>query len=607
MSMRRAARIVAVSFVALAIGTVGRSLLAEAPPFSYQSQYVAMRDGVRIAVDVYLPRARAANERVPAILHQTRYYRAFDVRWPASALFGGMYDDRIRLFTTHGYAYVLVDVRGSGASFGVRSRPWSPEEVDDGVQLVDWIRRQPWSNGDLGSLGWSYDGTSSEFLAARSPVGLRAIAPQFAPYDGYRDVAFPGGIHLTTLTAFFEHVTAAMDRNRLGSFLGFPASLALKGIRPVDADTDGALLDAAIQAHTNNEHMHRDALAAEFRGDANAEGLTADAVSSLTQTARFQSSGVAIYNWSGWYDGALARSAIDRFAYARTAGSHLILGPWSHTGRKNLSPFGEAPLFFDADAELLRFFDRYVRGIKNGFDRLPPVRYFTMGDERWRWTATWPPAGVRWQSYLLGRDGTMRTADGGFPAEADSLNLLDADAGQRTRWDAMIAGDQRQVEIGERTKQNARLPIYHTAPLARDVEVTGQPVITFFLVSSKPDAELFVYLDDVDDRGVAHSVSEGMLRLIHRLLIRPGDDNHRAPAHSFLRRDAAPMRPDRAEEISIDLLPTSYVFRRGHQIQIAIAGGDTAHFREMAGPPQPVTILIGGTRPSRVDLPVASR
>jgi predicted acyl esterase len=98
-----------------------------------------------------------------------------------------------------------------------------------------------------------------------------------------------------------------------------------------------------------------------------------------------------------------------------------------------------------------------------------------------------------------------------------------------------------------------------------------------------------------------------MLRLIHRLLIRPNDANGNAPSHSYLRRDAAPMRPDRAEEVSIDLLPTSYVFRRGHQIQIAIAGGDTAHFREMAGPSQPVTILFGGTHPSRVDLPVVSR
>ena len=77
---------------------------------------------------------------------------------------------------------------------------WSREEVDDAVELVDWIAKQSWSDGVIGAVGWSYDGIAAELLAARSPKALKAIAPQYAFFDGYRDASFPGGIHLTTMT-----------------------------------------------------------------------------------------------------------------------------------------------------------------------------------------------------------------------------------------------------------------------------------------------------------------------------------------------------------------------------------------------------------------------
>ncbi len=131
-----------------------------------RSHYVPMRDGVRLAVDVWRP--GEAEGPLPAIVHITRYFRSVELRpllrslHPAPFDHTGLYRARRRAFVTRSYAWVDVDARGSGASFGSRIGPWSPEEVADGREIVDWIAAQDWSNGRVGALGISYDGTAAE-------------------------------------------------------------------------------------------------------------------------------------------------------------------------------------------------------------------------------------------------------------------------------------------------------------------------------------------------------------------------------------------------------------------------------------------------------------
>ena len=121
--------------------------------WTYSSVYVGMRDGTRIAVDVYLPKDLPPGERVPAILSQTRYCRSFEYRRPLDLLLGGPRDlPFVERFVRHGYAVVVADARGTGASFGNQSGFWSPDEVRDEAEVVDWMVRQPWSNGRVGAL-----------------------------------------------------------------------------------------------------------------------------------------------------------------------------------------------------------------------------------------------------------------------------------------------------------------------------------------------------------------------------------------------------------------------------------------------------------------------
>src|SRR5690606_32825697 len=197
-----------------------------------QSLHIPMRDGVRIAADVYLPiagpplAARHPRRPLPAILHQTRYRRglqiadsARDANAPAPY---GLYP-----FLQAGYAVVITDVRGTGASFGTRRTEFSPEEVRDGWDVLDWIVAQPWSDGQVGAFGISYPGITTELLGTLGHPALKAIAPMFSIYDFHDDVIRPGGIFLDAFFRQWARMTAAMDANRFENPNG-----PVTGVRP---------------------------------------------------------------------------------------------------------------------------------------------------------------------------------------------------------------------------------------------------------------------------------------------------------------------------------------------------------------------------------------
>jgi putative CocE/NonD family hydrolase len=165
------------------------------------------------------------------------------------------------------------------------------------------------------------------------------------------------------------------------------------------------------------------------------------------------------------------------------------------------------------------------------------------------------------------------------------------------------------VRIGypDRAEQDRKLLTYDSAALAHDTEVTGHPLVVLHLASSASDGQLFVYLEDIGPAGDVEYVTEGELRLIHRHVedVAP----YRTPSlyRSFSRAAAEPMIPGESAEILIDLLPTSYLFRRGHRVRLAIAGADRDNFVAPAGPPPDLTIFREAARPSRIELPVVHR
>ena len=151
--------------------------LAQHPPLYTgivrTSRYLTMRDGVKIAIDVNLPQGLKPGEKIPAILHQTRYYRSYDVGWRIRFLTRNWPSLR-KVFVPRGYAWIDMDVRGTGASFGRWPYSWSPDEIRDGAEVVEWIVRQPWSNQRVGATGVSYDGA---VLSYCWPTGIPPSKP----------------------------------------------------------------------------------------------------------------------------------------------------------------------------------------------------------------------------------------------------------------------------------------------------------------------------------------------------------------------------------------------------------------------------------------------
>lgn len=610
---------------------------------SRKSLFVTMRDGVRLAVDVHLPRG-GPPARLPAILRQTRYYRgiAFNPpfhRLPVEWLIDHAAATRDR-FLANGFAWVDVCARGSGASFGHRPCPWSPDETADGREIVDWIVAQPWSDGVVGTTGVSYDGTTAEMLLVNGHPAVRACAPRFSLYDTFADVAFPGGIHLAWFTELWSLFNRALDAGELdaafsamigvqldaladlrGDGLGGGALSRMararplwrtvmrriaRGVRPVDA----ALLLDAVADHRDNFDVHLGALRIHHRDDVGVSDELPDAGIDVFSPHHYrrelEATGVPILSFSGWLDGAYCHSAIKRFRTVQNPGSQLILGPWDHGGMHNVSPHCPAHVAgFDQDGALVRFFGHHLRGDDNGVGDEPSVRYFTIGSERWCATDRWPPPDAVPQRWHLSEDRALSLA---APTRAgvDEHRVDDTlGTGRRSRWTSLL-GLIVPVGYSRRAEAGRRMLVYRSAPLVEALTVAGHPIVTLYLSADRSDAHVFVYLEDERPDGHVDYVTEGQLRALHRKVAEGAPYDSVAPYRTFAREDARPLDPGEIVELKLDLLPIAWRFAAGHRLRIGIAGADAHHFARLPDAPT-LAVHRSATRPSHVELPITPR
>jgi putative CocE/NonD family hydrolase len=600
-----------------------------------------MRDGVRIAIDLHLPEAARRGERVPTIVRQTRYLRGVEWRTPLDRLVDRWFVDTSwatrRHFLAHGYAWVDVDARGSGASFGQRPCPWHEEEVRDGAEVVDWIVAQSWSSGRVGAMGVSYEGTTAEMLLVNGHPAVKAVIPQFSLFDAYADVAFPGGIHFAGFTEFWAAMNRGFDQNEPEVFLGMYLSLRargrldklapplsapiaegadrlgktvmgalLRGVRRAGEDDGYGVVADAVRAHAHNEDIHHHALAIDFRDDAAfskllGRGASIDSFSPSAYADRIDASGAAVLGYSGWWDMGYANGALKRHAALRNPQNRVVIGPWDHGGGHEIGPsVSRRATRFDHHAEHLRFFDLHLKGEGEGVPG--PVRYYTMGEERWKTCDEWPPVADVERLYLApGRAlaGEAPTS-GGF----DTYRIdPDATTGHLSRWKNGVG---MPIDYSDRARCDGRLLTYDSPPLDRDTEVTGHPIVTLFFAVDAPDAQVFAYLEEIAPSGEVRYVTEGALRAVHRKFSLPAGPARSTvvPRRSFLRADAMPLVPGEPADLVFDLQPTSYLFRRGSRIRLAIAGADRDHARPLPEPPTSFLVHRGGPRPSHLALPV---
>lgn len=585
------------------------------------STYVTMRDGVRLAVDVYLPKTRddslprrreselPARERFPTIVILTPYYRRFKLNGPGAdpSPNAGRYRD---MFVPRGYAMVVVDVRGTGASFGTRDSFRSPREVGDHREIADWIVAQPWSDGTIGSTGISYLGAAGCFLAGTGHPAVKAIAPLFAVHDTYADHVFPGGVMCTTVTANYDDLVMALDqdlRDRLGPYPYFNDP-RFAGPQPVDEDRDGSLLAGAIDEHRDSFRLRDMAVEFAFREEATPHDPELHSGKCAPYWYLENARGkVAIYSISGWYDGsAFANAAIAR--YLTMAGPHdrLMLGPWDHGARTNGSPFRDTgpASQFPLLAEVLRFFDTHLAGMDTGLADEQPIHFHTVQDERWQAAAEWPPhaATSRWH---LHAGNALVPSLPAAPATVGYRVRFTTSTGRSSRYERLgaLAVTEYYADWAEREEDMLQ---FTSAPFDREMELTGHAVVNLHASTSERDGSVFAYLAEVDAAGRSRYITEGLLRMLHRKES-PPPASYRArwPWRTFHREDAQVMEPGVPDTLRFALLPISWKVMRGSRLRLCIAGADGEHFVQVPhGRPPRFEITVGGAHGSFIELPL---
>lgn len=532
------------------------------------SLYLSMSDGVRIAVDVVLPKELPPGRKIPALLKISRFGRA-----PLD----GSTAAEDRFWTGHGYARILIDERGTGASFGT-SR-YGPGEIGDLREIVDWIVKQPWSSGRVGAIGTSVEGTAAELLAATGHPAVRAVAPWFSDYNYYTDLIRPGGVYNRWLLEKFQGFTAQMD--------------AGASAKRVAADADGSLLQAAVAEHRKNIDIHAATRAADFIDDrlAGGEGSLQDLSIPAARTA-LRRSRVPMLILASWFDAGTAQGALQRFRDFPNV-QRIVIGAWSHGGSFDANPFSPAPAPAEPARqqqwlEALRFFDQHLKDVAGARDSERRIEYYTIGENEWHTTAAWPPARQHRVAFHLQPGGKLAAGGSGEPT---TVTLKPLSSGDRNRWHTQLGG--QAVDYAEALpKMQAAAVTFTSDPLRAPLPITGQPILHLRLTSSRPDASVLAYLVAVSPGGRPSYLTEGHLRLTHRKL-----EVSQQTLHTFKRRDAEPVPPGEPIRADLSLLPISVVVPRGASLQLLLASDDTSTFA--AGGEVAMSVL----RASTIELP----
>lgn len=586
-----------------------------------RSLYIPVRDGTRLAADLYLPEPfPTASFRIPTILYQTRYWRSTELRAPFRWLRPGEGDQvpftrrSKEYFARRGYALLFVDVRGTGASFGVSRYPWEAVTVQDSYDLIDWIVAQPWSDGSVVGMGVSFLRTSAELLLATRHPALKGVIPQFNHPDPYTDIAMPGGLFNRRFIHAWTALNAALDQNQIPATYGLISSLATLGVRPVGGPEGRRLLDKAVAEHAANGGIKDLEVNGTFRDERHpVAGYSIDDQAVMRFRDAIMESRVPVFGWASWMDAGTGGAALRRFITYPNP-QWAVIGAWNHGGIKQSSPYqsGNAPLSPPPDIqsrEILRFLDTCLR--PGGLETLQnTLHYYTLGLEAWQKTTQWPPAGFRRERWFIGSGGTLTTHT---PESKTGLDfdryLVDyrASTGTYNRWWELGVIEGKAVDYGNRAAQKPYVLGYESVPLERAVEITGTPVLSLSIESSEADCAFYAYLEDVFPDGRIVCVTEGQLRAIHRKVAPPETSPYRleAPYHTFRQADAMPLIPGEMTEVTFGLLPTSVRIQRGHRIRLSLAGHDAETFPRIPGHGSPIwTVYHGADCPSFIELPV---
>jgi uncharacterized protein len=533
------------------------------------SQYVAMRDGTRLAVDIYRPTlsGKLSEQKLPVLWMHTPYNR----RNYRNGLTAETYPGKALLLAKYGYVVAVADFRGLFASFGRNAGynrgEWQDAARMDAYDITEWLAKQSWSDGKVGMWGCSATGGSQMQALTTAPPSLKAVFPMSCEWDIY-DFVSPGGISPPS---------------------GVPTQVMRGGTREqrdklavaVDGDTDRKLLDAAIAQHVQNVETagytpFRDSTAENF---ANQWWLKS---SPHTYSQTIDQSKIAVYLAGNWDEGGTRQGVPFSFNNIKNP-RKMIFGPATHCDWTTV----QKETGFDIIVEEHRFFDHWLKGIENGVMKEDPVTYYTYHEEpgkEWKTAKSWPLPNEQRTQFYLDIEGLSRTR----PVRGKHTKAtVDFTVTDQTFWEKGVK--------------------FMTEPLAADTEVTGHPVLKLWVATSATDIDLIARIDDVAPDGThEYHFVEGKLRASLRASGNPPYNTMGLPWHPYTSESAQLLQQNEPVEVTFDLYPISYVFQKGHRIRLTLNFADERATTKITPTPQ-VTVLHSSERPSVLTLPLIAR
>lgn len=549
------------------------------------SQYVSVSDGTKLAMDIFRPtdNGELVSAPLPVIFIFTPYGRAANLTNQSGEPITGPNGNSIALFTPvgsyalrgglvslikYGYIIACADVRGLGASYGARGAGNDRTEAMDAHDLVEWLGTREFCDGSVAMWGASYFGQTVLEAASTMPPHLKAVYFGVTNWNFY-DAWGRGGI----------------TRGSAGEVAPDPETEVYQTV-PVDGDVDSDgdgypdQLWEAVNEHLNNGEFTGLLLQLPYRdsvSDIYNDGLTPywEDTSASNYITEIKQGGAPAYVFGAWYD-FLRRDTIMTFANWPNPVKLLI------TDGVHGDSIPGLPFKMNQLAEVHRFFDYWLKGIDNGIMDEPRVYYATLNTptrksapsvESWQFATTWPPQNADKVTMYL-NEGPSKSA----PSVNDGLLMTQMPDSETDKDDYEV---DYSIETNLEPVVGASVPsglefdqkglTYSTSPLTEDTKVNGLPVMTLWVSSDNRDADFIVVLEDVDPNGNSHYVSDGRLRASLRKVHEPPYDFLGLPWHRSFAEDESKLTPGVPVKLEITMMPTSYVFAKGHLIRLAVA------------------------------------
>ncbi|MFZ5615718.1 MAG: CocE/NonD family hydrolase [Pseudomonadota bacterium] len=584
--------------VVAAIAATACADRTEAPPIGRsKAYYLEMRDGVRVALNLYFPNGAEPLAPAPVILMQTRYGRAGSI--------SGM-----ERFLADGYVVATLDTRGSTSSFGPRRVDIGPDEVEDMDEVIAHLAAAPWSNGEVFAHGTSYLADTADIATSRPAPALKGAIIREVDFDVFANLFFPGGVPNDWFLHAWGEATRAMDEGRSpdpGADLDCRAraedcSALWPVLDPVDGDDDFILLRQALAGR--DRWTPDDYAGARFVDDAGANGYSLFSSAPANHLDGIRREARPAQIWGSWMDASTAEAALSRYRSAPGTPMEIWITGNDHPNTVFADPFFQddttpRPNLGEQHGIMTAFYD----AVRAGAPIERRINYYILGADRFRTTDVWPPRDVAEEVFYLDAAGALSSA---APATGSDVYEVDFShqTGAETRWSTQF---DTPPAYRDRESEDAKLIAFDSAPLNEAMEIAGTPVIDLYVAARTDDPAFFVYLEDIAPDGRVTYITEGALRAIHRKPAAPADLAYdKGPAaHSLLRKDALPVTPGEAMRVEFALNPVAALIKKGHRIRVAIGGADACCFRRLSNDEaETFTFYRGGERASAIRLPM---